>query len=210
MAQFSVKSVIASLPFKIIASALAVIIIAGIIWAAFGKRPSKVESNGIEADGIIVCENNVSTVAAEKDGIVSDVLVSEGDQVSVGQEIARLNSDEAQKQMDELRERRDSVEKVTFYSENDVATDGNKDLLGIKSQWSDAVSELNTNKDLLKTKEKELEDQKKKVTEAKDTLDKAKKAYDATTEPVDTTSQKQAYDDASSELQTAKQNQESA
>ena len=134
MAQFSVKSVIASLPFKIIASALAVIIIAGIIWAAFGKRPSKVEANGIEANGIIVCEREVSTVAAEKDGIISDVLVSEGDQVSVGQEIAILNSDEAQQQMDELQKRRDGVDKVTFFSENDVATDDNKDLLGIKAQ----------------------------------------------------------------------------
>ena len=210
MAQFSIKSVISGLPFKIIASAAAVIILAAIIWAAFGKRPAKVEANGIEANGIIVCEREVSTVSADKDGIISDVLVSEGDQVSAGQEIARLNSDDEQKQLDELLEGRDSVDKVTFYSENDVATDDNKDLLGIKAQWSDAVSELNTNKDLLKTKEKELEDQKKKVTEAKDTLDKAKKAYDATTEPVDTTSQKQAYDDASSELQTAKQNQESA
>ena len=100
MAQFSIKSVIVSLPFKIIASVGAVIIIAAVIWAAVGKRPAKVEdNNSIEANGIIAYERDVSTVAAEKDGIVSDVLVSEGDKVSVGQEIARLDSDEAQKQI---------------------------------------------------------------------------------------------------------------
>ena len=205
MAQFSIKSVIVSLPFKIIASAAAVIIIAAVIWAAVGKRPAKVEANGV-----FIYERSVSTVAAEKDGIISDVLVSEGDKVSVGQEIARLDSDEAQKQMDELQKRRDGVDKVTFFSENDVATDDNKDLLDIKAQWSDAVSELNTNKALLETKENELEEQKKKISEAKDALDKAKKAADTPTETVDTTALIKAYDDARSELQTARQDQESA
>ena len=72
MAQFSIKSVIVSLPFKIIASAAAVLIIAAVIWAAVGKRPAKVEdNNSIEANGIIAYERDVSTVAAEKDGIVS-------------------------------------------------------------------------------------------------------------------------------------------
>ena len=123
MAQFSIKSVIVSLPFKIIASAAAVIIIAAVIWAAVGKRPAKVEANGV-----FIYERSVSTVAAEKVGIISDVLVSEGDKVSVGQEIARLDSDEAQKQIDELQKRRDGVDKVTFFSENDVATDDNKEL----------------------------------------------------------------------------------
>ena len=214
MAQFSIKSVIVSLPFKIIASVGAVIIIAAVIWAAVGKRPAKVEdNNSIQANGIIAYERDVSTVAAEKDGIVSDVLVSEGDKVSVGQEIARLDSDEAQKQIDELQKRRDGVDKVTFFSENDVATDDNKELLDIKAQWSAGVSELNKNKTLLQTKEKELEEQKKKTSEAKDALDKAKKAADAAdtpTETVDTTALIKAYDDARSELQTARQDQESA
>ena len=190
---------------KIAVLAGASIILGAVIFLIIGTLPQKVK-----ADGIFISEGSISTVAAENGGIISDVLVSIGDQVSAGQEIARFNTDEARKQLDELSKRRSSVDIITFDSEKDAATDDNKELLDIKSNWNTGVSNLAANKTLLESKEKELAEQKKKTSAAKDDLEKAKKAFDATKDPVDTTSKQKAYEDARADLQTAKNNLESA
>ena len=136
----------------------ALIILVALIWSIFGRLPEKVEANGIFMD-----EGGIRTVVAENSGIVSEVLVSEGEQVSIGQEIARLGSEEARKQLDILLERRDGVDIVTFYSEDDAATADNKTLLDIKSQRITGGSNLATNKVLLETKEKN--DNKEKLSQ---------------------------------------------
>ena len=180
----------------------ALIILVALIWSIFGRLPEKVEANGIFMD-----EGGIRTVVAENSGIVSEVLVSEGEQVSIGQEIARLGSEEARKQLDILLERRDGVDIVTFYSEDDAATADNKTLLDIKSQRITGGSNLATNKALLETKEKELAEQEKKTAEAKNAFEKAKKDYYATMGMTDTTSKQMAYQDASADLQATKQYQ---
>ena len=205
-------------PVLIAVLAGAAVVVGAVVWiviATIGKKPKDININtNIKADGVFVTEGSVSSsaVTAEKEGIVSEVLVSDGDQVSAGQQIALLDSEEAQTKLDELTARRDSVDKVTFDSKNDPITDDTKKLLDIKSQWITASSELDTNKALLKTKENELAEQQKKVTEAKNAQEEARKAYNAisATTTADTTSQQNAYTDARSALQTAIDDQESA
>ena len=205
-------------PVLIAVLAGAAVVVGAVVWiviATIGKKPKDININtNIKADGVFVTEGSVSSsaVTAEKEGIVSEVLVSDGDQVSAGQQIALLDSEEAQTKLDELTARRDSVDKVTFDSKNDPITDDTKKLLDIKSQWITTSSELDTNKALLKTKENELAEQQKKVTEAKNAQEEARKAYNAisATTTADTTSQQNAYTDARSALQTAIDDQESA
>ncbi|MBR4430084.1 MAG: HlyD family efflux transporter periplasmic adaptor subunit [Clostridiales bacterium] len=203
-------------PVLIAVLAGAAVVVGAVVWiviATIGKKPKDINTN-IKADGVFVTEGSVSSsaVTAEKEGIVSEVLVSDGDQVSAGQQIALLDSEEAQTKLDELTARRDSVDKVTFDSKNDPITDDTKKLQDIKSQWITTSSELDTNKALLKTKENELAEQQKKVTEAKNAQEEARKAYNAisATTTADTTSQQNAYTDARSALQTAIDDQESA
>ncbi len=205
-------------PVLIAVLAGAAVVVGAVVWiviATIGKKPKDININtNIKADGVFVTEGSVSSsaVTAEKEGVVSEVLVSDGDQVSAGQQIALLDSEEAQTKLDELTARRDSVDKVTFDSKNDPITDDTKKLLDIKSQWITASSELDTNKALLKTKENELAEQQKKVTEAKNAQEEACKAYNtiSATTTADTTSQQNAYNDARSALQTAMDDQESA
>ena len=83
----------------------AAIILVALVWSIIGRLPEKVSANGIFMD-----EGGIRTVVAETGGIVDEVLVSEGEQVHIGQEIAHLGSEEAQKQLDALLERRAGVD----------------------------------------------------------------------------------------------------
>ena len=85
-------------PVLIAVLAGAAVVVGAVVWiviATIGKKPKDININtNIKADGVFVTEGSVSSsaVTAEKEGIVSEVLVSDGDQVSAGQQIALRRS----------------------------------------------------------------------------------------------------------------------
>ena len=72
-------------------------VIAAVIWMFVG-----IISNGLEYDGVIFDHNKVLRLNSDIDGIVSDVLVNEGDRVSEGDIIAYLTDEEISTRMSEL------------------------------------------------------------------------------------------------------------
>lgn len=105
------------------------IIIVALIWSVFGRLPVNVSANGI-----LMGESGIHTVAAQTGGVVEKILVKDGDAVVKGQEIAMIDTSKARDEIEALTERKKAVEKVTFDSEGDVATADNKPLIDIKAQ----------------------------------------------------------------------------
>ncbi len=105
------------------------IIIAAIIWSVFGRLPVNVSANGI-----LMGESGIHTVAANTGGVVDQILVRDGDLVKKGQEIARIDTSNYEDEMQSLIDRKKEVEAVTFESEKDVVTVDNKPLIDIKAQ----------------------------------------------------------------------------
>ena len=116
------------------------IIIVALIWSVFGRLPVNVSANGI-----LMGESGIHTVAAETGGIVDQILVKNGDIVKKGQEIARIDTSKARDEIKTLEDRKEAVEKVTFESEGDVATADNKPLLDVKAQKMAGEVSLTTN-----------------------------------------------------------------
>ena len=73
--------------FWIAAAGGGLILTAAIIWSVFARLPINVSS-----EGILIGTGGVGTVYSDAEGIVDEVLVSEGDTISKGQVVARLTS----------------------------------------------------------------------------------------------------------------------
>lgn len=150
----------------------ALIIAVALVWSIFGRLPVNVSANGI-----YMGMGGIHSVVAEADGIVEDVYVSEGDDVSAGQKIAKLDDSDLRDELDTLKQRRGSVEAVTFYSYDDEATADNKTLIDIKSQAVTTGAGLTTNQELLRAKSRQLSKQRSQTRTAKAKQSNAKSAY---------------------------------
>lgn len=105
------------------------IIIVALLWAIFGRLPVEVD-----ACGIYVNRAGVQTVYAQNGGVISEILVADGDEVKKGDIIALLDSEEIDNTIQEYEERIAAVEAVTLDSEDDVCTADNKSLMDVKNQ----------------------------------------------------------------------------
>lgn len=150
----------------------ALIISVALIWSIFGRLPVNVSANGM-----YMGMEGIHSIIAEAEGIVEEVYVSEGDEVSTGQKIAQLDDSDLRDELDTLKQRRGSVEAVTFYSYDDEATADNKPLIDIKSQSVTTGAGLTTNQELLRAKSKQYSKQKKDTRSARSKQSKARSAY---------------------------------
>lgn len=172
------------------------IIVVALVWSIFGRLPVNVQANGMFMGG-----SNIRNVIAEADGIVENVYVRDGDEVSRGQEIAGLDDKVYTDALNELLERKENVEAVTFWSEDDPATADTKALIDIKSQADVADISLTADEKALKERYRALSKQKKAVSKAKskrdDALDDYKDAQSAYTQA------KSEYDSANEQFTAA-------
>ncbi len=83
-------------------------VIAAVIWMFVG-----IVSSGLEYDGVIFDHNKVLRLNSEVDGVVSDILVNEGDRVSDGDIIAYLTNEELSEKTDELNMQLEGLEPGT-------------------------------------------------------------------------------------------------
>ena len=180
------------------------IILVATIWSIFGRLPENVSTNGI-----YMGESGIHTVTSEIGGVVTEILVEEGDTVKKGQEIARIDTSKAKEEISNLERRKQEIQKVTFDSENDVATSDTKSLIDIKAQKMTGGSSLNTNKELLAAKQKELDNQKSATANAKATFEQAQAIYLSTMSPNDSSAAQAAYQMATTKLNSAQQSLDS-
>ncbi len=115
-----------------IAGAFLILAVLG-VWAFEGELPYSTDVSGIYID-----DEGLSDIYAGTDGIVSEILVDEGDQVEEGQLLAVLQNTEQEAQLADIGQRIKAVEEMTPESEKDTLTGDNKELAQLKKKAQDA------------------------------------------------------------------------
>ena len=149
------------------------IIAVALVWSIFGRLPVNVNANGI-----YMGKDGMHAVVAEADGIVQEVFVSEGDTVTAGEKIAKLDDEVYQTELEKLMARRDNVEAVTFYSYDDPATADTKPLLDLKAQSEVSGTALSADQAALRERYKALSKQRGATSSAKSTMNSAKSSLE--------------------------------
>lgn len=144
------------------------IIAVALVWSIFGRLPVNVNANGI-----YMGKDGMHAVVAEADGIVQEVFVAEGDTVTAGEKIAKLDDEVYQTELEKLMARRDNVEAVTFYSYDDPATADTKPLLDLKAQSEVSGTALSADQAALRERYKALSKQRGATSSAKSTMNSA-------------------------------------
>lgn len=107
----------------------AFMIAAVVLWGIWGRIPVTEDGNGI-----LLREGTVSSVYAGTQGVVVKSYISGGETVEAGDILYEVSNQEALLQVQNVKERIEKVEAVTYDSENDVATSDNQTLITIKNQ----------------------------------------------------------------------------
>ena len=151
---------------------LGIIFLIALLWAIFGRIPISVSTDGIYMD-----PGGMRPVASETSGFVDEVYVIDGDAVTAGQKLAHIDTSNIEEELKSLQERRGSVEKVTFDSEDDAGNADNKSLLDIKAQKVVADATLVANQTALANRESRLQEQYAVTEAARQDYEYARNAY---------------------------------
>ena len=148
------------------------IVISAVLWAVFGRLSIKVESSGI-----YVNSNGFYPLYSQVEGVITEVVVSEGEQVEEGQVLMRVSNNSIAMEMSQLQNRIGAVEAVTLDSVGDRATSDNKELLDIKSQFNTQRSELEAAQITLSKKRQEHTRRQAETSRMKGQMDSLKTEY---------------------------------
>lgn len=91
---------VTSFPGWVVLTALGVVIVIACVWSFVGKIRERVEGPGILIHG-----GQLESVVHEGSGRVLEILVEEGETISVGQPVARVGQEEIERQIDLQQER---------------------------------------------------------------------------------------------------------
>lgn len=191
--------------FWIALSGAAVIIVAAVIWGFFGELPENVS-----ATGIYVNEDGTKKVYSETTGVVSEILVSNGDAVSKGDVIATLNTDDIEENIKDYETRIAAVENITMDSTDDVVNSDSQNLVDVKNQMITVKQTLNSDQKLLELRMAELADAQAEAAESEAKYLEAEAAYFSSLYIDDSTSEQVAYSETQSAYSTAISYYESA
>ncbi len=204
--------VIASPQLWLAALCAGVIIVVALIWSIVGRLPSKVDANGI-----FVSDQGVTSVYADVSGTVESLSVAEGDTVQAGQLILSVSSEDTQKQIDDLTQRIAKVEAVTLTSSGDEANSDTQQLLNLKTQYTTGSTSASQQAVTLAKYQAELNALTPQIEAAKAELDSAREAYYAAIgktvdvdAELDYSSKQTAYNNKLSLYESAKSQAESA
>jgi len=150
----------------------ALIVVVALVWSIFGKLPVKQE-----ASGILVPDQGAYTLSSETAGVVSSIDVKLGDYVEQGDVMVTLVDSHTQKEINDLKNRREKVLSVTLESKGDIATQDNRDLIDLKTQIASSNSETERSKTMLSVYKNNLAELKPKVDAAKVDMEAARDKY---------------------------------
>ncbi len=143
-----------------------------LIWSVFGRLPVSVSTIGM-----YMGDNGIYNAVAEADGLVDEVFIVEGQDVTAGQKLVQLDDDLYTKKIADLEARRDTVESVTFYSYDDPSNTDTKPLLDIKAEAKLTGTALSADQIALRDREKSLSKQRSKTRAAASDFKSKKKKY---------------------------------
>ncbi len=175
-----------------------IIFVTALFWSIFARLPINVQSNGI-----FISKDGVQTVYSENTGIVKEIFVSKGENVTEGTVIARFDTENTESKLKKLETRRTDIETVTIDSTGDTATADNKELLDIKSRLTTVSADLTRDKDMLDLREKQLKDQRAKTNSALSEMQLARTLYYAAMNTGSATREQIAFQQAQSDLSAA-------
>jgi multidrug resistance efflux pump len=181
------------------------ILLTALIWSIFGRIPVNINANGIYMTG-----SGIHVVYSEGNGIIEEVLVNDGDKVKEGDVIAKLSDREINDKLKQAGTRREEVEAVTIDSENDVANSDNKSLLDLKSQFLTLNSTLTADEEMLAMRKQQLAELQSKANAAQTRMQNARSKYYGYMTTDSTTPEQIVYQDAQTDLSSAKSYYESA
>jgi hypothetical protein len=126
----------------IIFAAFVVALVTFIIWSFTYKV-----SDGVNMSGVVFTNNNIINSTAERDCIVTDVLVDNGDYVNIGDIIAVVSNDEVLAKIDDCRAEiaavgEDSSEYVSLNEQLDTLIDSYVATTVVKSSSSGYVQSV--------------------------------------------------------------------
>jgi len=169
-----------------------VIIAAALIWSVWGRLPENVE-----AQGIYVNRDGMQSVYAEGSGIVDEILVSDGDVVSKGDVLVRLNTESIEEKIAEYEEKKAAVENVSVDTVADIKNISNNDE--ILSMYQ----ELYQNMNLLKHQTEQLEKKKTELAASEKKYLALEAEYYNSMNIGDSTDEQLAFQEAQSEYSSA-------
>ncbi|MEM1483408.1 NHLP bacteriocin system secretion protein [Oscillospiraceae bacterium PP1C4] len=152
-----------------------VIICITLTWSVLGRLPIAVDTQGV-----YVNSGGSSMLCAKSNGIVSEILVREGQDVPKGEAIVLLQNNDIKKQLEKIEQRITQVEAITFTSESDVVTADTQSLADLKVQGSSTTNSAATNTQMLAERKKQLEAQEPLVADLKSKMNSASRGYFAT------------------------------
>lgn len=150
----------------------AVIILVAVLWGVAGRVPMTEEGNGI-----LLTESTLSSVYSQTEGTVTKTYVSSGDHVEEGDVLYEVSSSQTAQAIAQLQERIDSVEAVTYDSEDDKATVDNQALLEIKNQKSSLSLEADGSTSSLEALREEYAAAQAETSRLKTEMNSASEAY---------------------------------
>ena len=169
-----------------------VIIAAALIWSVWGRLPENVE-----AQGIYVNRDGMQSVYAEGSGIVDEILVSDGDVVSKGDVLVRLNTESIEEKIAEYEEKKAAVENVSVDTVADIKNISNNDE--ILSMYQ----ELYQNMNLLKHQTEQLEKKKTELAASEKKYLALEAEYYNSMSIGDSTDEQLVFQEAQNEYSTA-------
>ena len=175
-----------------------IIIITALVWSVVGRLPVNVE-----AQGIYVKRGGIYPVHSKINGIVEEVLVDEGEIIKKGDVIAKIDTEEIDRQIEEMEERISAVENVEMDSKQDVVTADNKSLIDVKGQLITVRQTLDQSLALLDLRNRELEAARNKVVSVEDNFLLAESNYYNSLNVGDATQEQLNYSEAQTEYSTA-------
>ena len=152
----------------------ALIIAAALIWGIFGRIPITEEGGGI-----LLQNGELTSVYAGTQGVVTKSHVSSGDVVKAGDVLFEVDSDEISAMAEDLEERIEKVEAVTFDSSGDTVTADNQSLMDIKNQAPSVHLERNAYQAQYEELNRQYIAAKDEVSDLKQKMEEAKAAYEA-------------------------------
>lgn len=161
------------LPFWLFICGGAFIVVVAFIWSLVGYV-----SYTENAMGVYLPQGQSYSLTTVQAGIVDTVYVQNGDKIQEGDAIFSIDTKSAEDALDDLCERRATLEGITISSSGDVANEDTVDLINIKIQMGNVGIEVNQISETIKEYKKNLRETESELKYAEKKLLSAQETYD--------------------------------
>lgn len=146
-----------------------------LVWGFFGKLPSSFDTRGIYMNS-----DGTTSIYAQRQGFLMDILIHEGERVEEGDIIAKLGTEDDVFALKQLDTRITYVENMTFESELDTVTTDTQEMAQIKLSARQADESRGKTEAELELKKEKLQNAAADLNKAEENLLACKEKYYST------------------------------